>query len=133
MAPTHTVVYRSLWAVRARSAQQRKLTGTWAAPLMTGAIEIKRGGQYYPTIHHGDCSEKNTPSMVLPHTVVYRHLWAVRARSAQRRVLIGTWATLPITGAIEIKQGCEHYVTIHHGDLRVSKNSSWAPQAMAST
>jgi hypothetical protein len=71
--------------------------------------------------------------MVLPHTVVYRRLWAVRARSAQRRMLIGSWETLPITGAIKIERGCKHYVTIHHGDLRVSKNSSWAPQAMAST
>jgi hypothetical protein len=71
--------------------------------------------------------------MVLPHMVVYCRLWAVRARSTQRRVLIGSWATLPITGAIEIERGYEHYVTIHHGDLTVSKNSSWALQAMAST
>jgi hypothetical protein len=60
--------------------------------------------------------------MVLPHMVVYHRLWAVHARSAQQCVLIGSWATLPITGAIEIKQGCKHYVTIHHGDLRVSKS-----------
>ncbi len=133
MAPPHTVVYRRLWAVRARSARRCELTGTWATPPMTGAIEFDRGGEYYPTIHHGDCSEKKSPSMVRPHTVVYRRLWAVRARSARRRVLIGSWATLPITGAIEIERGCEHYVTIRHGDLRVSKNSSWAPQAMSST
>jgi hypothetical protein len=71
--------------------------------------------------------------MVLPYTVVFCRLWAVRAHSTQWRVLIGSWETLPTTGAIEIEQGCEHYVTIHHGDLRVSKTSSWAPQAMAST
>jgi hypothetical protein len=49
---------------------------------MTGAIKIKQGGQYDPTIHHGDCSEKNTPSMVLLHMVVYHRLWAVCAHSA---------------------------------------------------
>ncbi len=49
--------------------------------------------------------------MVLPHMVVYRCLWAVGARSAQRRMLIGSWATLPITGAIEIERGCEYYVS----------------------
>jgi hypothetical protein len=76
---------------------------------MTGAIEIKGGGEYYPTFHHGDCSEKNTPSMVLPHTV-YRRLWAVRARSAQRRVLIGTWSTPPMTGAIKFDGGGEYYL-----------------------
>jgi hypothetical protein len=122
MAPPHTVVYRCLWAVRARSARQCELTGTWAAPLMTGAIEIERGGQYDPTIHHGDCSKKNTPSMVLPHTVVYRRLWAVRARSARRRVLIGTWATPPMTGAIEFDRGGEYYPTIHHGDCSEKKS-----------
>jgi hypothetical protein len=41
---------------------------------MTGTIKFDRGGKYYPTIHHGNCSEKKSPSMVLPYTVVYRHL-----------------------------------------------------------
>jgi hypothetical protein len=90
MAPPHTVVYRHLLAVRARSAQQRVLIGTWVMPPMTGAIKFDRGGKYYPTIHHGNCSEKNPPSMVPPHTVVYRRLLAVRTRSAHRRMLIGT-------------------------------------------
>jgi hypothetical protein len=54
MVPPHMVVYRRLWAIRARSAQWLELTGTWAAPLMTSAIKIKQGGQYYPTIRQGD-------------------------------------------------------------------------------
>jgi hypothetical protein len=91
---------------------------------MTGAIEIKRGGQYYPTIHHGDCSEKNTPSMVLPHTVVYRRLWAVRARYAQWRVLIGTWAPPPMTGAIKFDRGGKYYPIIHHGHCSEKKSPS---------
>jgi hypothetical protein len=57
MAPPHTVVYRRLLAVRACSAQQRMLIGTWVTPPMTGAIKFDWGGEYYPTIHHGDCSE----------------------------------------------------------------------------
>jgi hypothetical protein len=72
---------------------------------MTGAIEIKQGGEYYPTIHHGDCSEINTPSIVLPHTAVYRRLWAVRTRSSQQRVLIGTWSMPLMTGAIKFDRG----------------------------
>ncbi len=103
MAPPHTVVYRRLWAVRARSARRRVLIGTWATPPMTDAIEFDRGGEYYPTI--GDCSEKIPPSMAPPHTVVYRRPWAVRARSSRRRVLIGTWVTPPMTGAIEFDRG----------------------------
>jgi hypothetical protein len=70
MVLPHTVVYRRLWAVRARSARRRVLIETWVTPPMTGAIEFDQGGEYYPTIHHGKCSEKKSPSMVLPHTVV---------------------------------------------------------------
>jgi hypothetical protein len=36
---------------------------------------------------------------------LYRHLWAARARSNQRRALIGSWVTPPTTRAIEIKRG----------------------------
>jgi hypothetical protein len=116
MVLPHTVVYRRLWAVRARSAQRRVLIGSWLTPPMTGAIEFDWGGKYYPPILHGDCSEKKSPSMVLPHTVVYHRLWAVRARSAQRRMLIGSWLTPPMTGAIKIERGGEYYPTILHGN-----------------
>jgi hypothetical protein len=91
---------------------------------MTGAIKIEQGGQYYPTIRHGNCSEKNTPSMMLPHMVVYRCLWAVCAHSAQRCVLIGTWATPPMTGAIQFDQGGKYYPTFHHGDCFEKKSPS---------
>jgi hypothetical protein len=90
MVMPHRVVYHCLCAVRAHSAQQRVLIGTWLTPPMTGAIKFDRGGEYYPTIHHGDFFEKKSPSMVLPHTVVYCCLWAIRARSAQRCMLIGS-------------------------------------------
>jgi hypothetical protein len=92
---------------------------------MAGTIKIEGGGKYYPTIHQGNCSEKNTPSTVLLHTVVYRRLWAVRARSAQWRVLIGTWLTPPMTGAIEFDRGGEYYTTIHHGDCSEKNHHQW--------
>ncbi len=81
MVLPHMLVYHRLWAIRARSAQRHLLIGTWAMPPMTGAIKFDQGGEYYPTIHHGNCSGKKTPSMVLPHTLVYRRLWAIRACS----------------------------------------------------
>jgi hypothetical protein len=43
--------------------------------------------------------------MVLLHTVVYRCLWAICAHSTQWHVLIWTWSTPPITGAIEFDLG----------------------------
>ncbi len=47
---------------------------------------------------------------------LYRHLWAVRACSNQRHVLIGSWATSSMTNAIQIKQGgVSSYGTIDHG------------------
>ena len=48
-----------LWAVRARSAQERVFTEPWATPLTAGAMKIEWGVVYYPTIHHGYLLEKN--------------------------------------------------------------------------
>ena len=42
-------------------------------------------------------------------------LWAVRARSNQRRALIGLWVTPPTTGSIEIERGGDENITINHG------------------
>jgi hypothetical protein len=83
---------------------------------MTNAIKFDQEGKYYPTIHHGDCSEKIPPSMAPPHMVVYRCPWAVRAHSSQWRVLIGTWMTPPTTGTIEFGWGGKYYPTICYGD-----------------
>ena len=47
--------------------------------------------------------------------VLYRHLWAARARSNQRRALIGSWLTLPTIGAIKIERGGDKNITINHG------------------
>jgi hypothetical protein len=48
-----------LWAVRARSASGCVFTEPWATPPTAGAMEIKRGVVYNPTIHHGYLLEKN--------------------------------------------------------------------------
>ena len=40
---------------------------------------------------------------------------AARASSIQRRALIGSWVTLPTTGAIEIERGGDENITINHG------------------
>jgi hypothetical protein len=59
-------------------------------------------------------------------------LWAIRARSAQGRVLTGPWA-MPLTaGTMTFERGVVYNLTIHHGFL-LEKSSSWAPPAMAST
>ena len=47
-----------LWAVRARSASGCVFTEPWATPPTAGAMEIKRGVVYNPTIHHGYLLEK---------------------------------------------------------------------------
>jgi hypothetical protein len=47
-----------LWAGRARSARGRVFTEPWATPPTAGAIKIKRGVVYNPTIHHGYLLEK---------------------------------------------------------------------------
>jgi hypothetical protein len=64
---------------------------------------------------------------------IFSHLWAVRARSAERRSLTTPWATPPTTGAMKIKRGVVYSPTIHHGYLLEKNSSSWAPPAMAST
>ncbi len=46
---------------------------------------------------------------------LYRHLWAVSARSNRRRALIGLWVTPSTTGSIEIEQGGDENITIKHG------------------
>jgi hypothetical protein len=46
---------------------------------------------------------------------LYCHLWAARAHSNQRRALIGSWVTPPMTGVIEIKRGGDKNITINHG------------------
>ncbi len=61
---------------------------------------------------------------------LYRRLWAVRARSNQRRALTGSWAMLPTTGFIQIEQGGETYGTIDHGNLRGKTPSLLALPAM---
>ena len=64
---------------------------------------------------------------------IFFHLWAIRARSAQRRSLTTPWATPPTTGAMKIKRGVVYSPTIHHVYLLEKISSSWAPPAMAST
>ncbi len=46
---------------------------------------------------------------------LYRHLWASRACSNQRRALIGSWVTPPTPGTIKIEQGGDENITINHG------------------
>jgi hypothetical protein len=60
-------------------------------------------------------------------------LWAVRARSARRRMFTEPWATSSTTGAMKIDRGVVYDPTIHHLLLVKKKSSSWAPPAMAST
>jgi hypothetical protein len=52
-------IFFRLWAVRACSAQWRSLTMPWATPSTAGAMKIKRGVVYSPTIHHGYLLEEN--------------------------------------------------------------------------
>jgi hypothetical protein len=63
-----------LWAGRARSARGRVFTEPWATPPTAGAIKIKRGVVYNPTIHHGYLLEKSSswapPAMA--STAAYR-------------------------------------------------------------
>ena len=47
-----------LWAVRDCSARGRVFTKPWATPPFAGAMKIKRGVVYNPTIHHGYMLEK---------------------------------------------------------------------------
>jgi hypothetical protein len=47
-----------LWAVRACSAQGRVFTEPWSTSPTAGAMKIKRGVVYNPTIHHGYLLEK---------------------------------------------------------------------------
>ena len=47
--------------------------------------------------------------------LLYRHLWADRARSNRRRALTGSWVTPPTTGAIKIERGGDKKITINHG------------------
>jgi hypothetical protein len=61
---------------------------------------------------------------------LYHRLWAVHARSNQRRALTGSWATPPTTGFIQIEQGGEPYGTIAHDDLRGKTPSLLALPAM---
>ena len=42
-----------LWAIHARSAQGSVFTEPWATPPTAGAMKIKRGVVYSPTIQHG--------------------------------------------------------------------------------
>jgi hypothetical protein len=48
-----------LGAIRARSAQRRVFPEPWAMPPTAGAMKIKRGVVYNPTIHHGYLVDKN--------------------------------------------------------------------------
>ena len=57
-AASHGLHHR-LWAIRAGSAQGRAFTEPWAMPPTAGAMKIKQGVMYYPTIHHGYLLEKN--------------------------------------------------------------------------
>ena len=63
----------------------------------------------------------------------YRHLWAVCTHSNQRHVLMGSCATPPTTGAIQIKRGGDYYLTFDHGAFRWKTSSSFAPPTMAHT
>ncbi len=64
---------------------------------------------------------------------IFFRLWAVRARSAQQRLLTMPWAMPPTAGAMKIERGVVYSPTIHHGYLLEKISSSWAPPAMAST
>ena len=46
---------------------------------------------------------------------LYGHLWADRARSNQRRALIGSMVTPLMTGTIKIEQGGDKKKSINHG------------------
>ena len=46
---------------------------------------------------------------------LYRHLWAVSARSNRRHALIRLWVTPSTTGSIEIEWGGDENITIKHG------------------
>ncbi len=59
--------------------------------------------------------------------------WSVRSRSARWRALIGSWATSPTTGAVQIERGSDYYDIIELGGLRGKTPSFWAPRTMAST
>jgi len=56
----------------------------------------------YLTTKNNLTSKKTTShgTMVQARCGLYCHLLTVRARSAQQRALAGSWATLPLTGAI---------------------------------
>jgi hypothetical protein len=59
-------IFFRLWAVRSRSARRCLLTTPWTTPPTTGAIKIKRGVVYSPTIHHGYLLEKISSSWAPP-------------------------------------------------------------------
>jgi hypothetical protein len=73
-------------------------------PPTAGAMKIKRGVVYNPTIHHGYLLEKSVILGAASHGLHCR-LWAVRARSAQWRALTGPWVMPPTAGAMKIELG----------------------------
>jgi hypothetical protein len=77
---------------------------------MTGAIQIKRGGEPYDTINHGNLRGK-TPSFGAPPTMASTTAWTVRARSAQWHALIASLLMLSTNRVIQIKRGSKLYDT----------------------
>ena len=75
-----------LWAVCARSARGRALTGPWATPPTAGAMKIEGGVVYDPTIHHWLLVRKKSSSWAPPDmasTAAYRPSAAVRLEGAR--------------------------------------------------
>ena len=72
-AASHGLHHR-LWAIRARSAQGRALTGSWAMPPTVGTMKIERGVVYYSKIHHRYFLQNNSSSWAppaMPSTAAY--------------------------------------------------------------
>ena len=124
--------YCHLQAVCTHSSQRRVFIGSWATLDTTGTTLIKRGDKSYSANNHGDLSGKISSSWVPLDTVLYRRLWAIRARSDQQIMFMGSWVTPPTTSAIQIKREGKNYSTINNSDLRVKTPSFWVPPTMAS-
>ena len=110
-------------AICAHSNQRHVFIGSWATLQTTGTTLIKRGDKNYSAINHGDLSGKISSSWVPLDTVLYRRLWAIRARSDQQIMFMGSWVTPPTTSAIQIKREGKNYSTINNSDLRVKTPS----------
>ena len=63
---------------------------------------------------------------------IFFRMWAVRARSAQRRSLTTPWAMPPTAGAMQIERGWMYYPTLYHGDFLLNnrhpgRRQPWPP------